>query len=183
MLCGLGLPVPEDIILVASGFLAEEYEHSLPVTASLMYCGILLGDGIIYLVGRHLGQRVLATRLGRWVVKPESLPRVEKLFHKYGSWVLFVGRFLPGLRAPIFLTAGTLRFPWIKFFAFDGLAALISAPLFVWLGHFAGERYAEDLHEINRTLGITKFVVPGIAVVVGISLFLLLRSRARREPS
>lgn len=181
VLCGIGLPVPEDIILVAAGFLAADNGHSVIVTAALMYFGILGGDLIIYGVGRSLGQRVLSSRIGRLLVSPEKLPKVEELFRKYGSWVVFVGRFLPGLRAPVFMTAGTLGFPALKFIFMDGLAAILSAPLFVWLGHFAWEKYADDLQNLQKTVGMTKFVFIGVVAVVAIVAFFVIRSRAKKE--
>lgn len=56
---------------------------------------------------------------------------------RYSNWVLFVARFLPGLRSPIFLTAGmTRRIPFWRFLLLDGLAALISVPVWVYLGYF-----------------------------------------------
>src|SRR5262249_44292979 len=105
--------------------------------------------------------------------------KAEGLFHKYGVWVVFVGRFLPGLRTPIFFLAGLLKFsPW-RFIAMNGFAAMISAPLFVWLGHFAWEKYADDIDTIQKTVGRTKLYFSLFLVVIGIGILLWIRARRK----
>jgi membrane protein DedA with SNARE-associated domain len=181
ILCGIGLPIPEDIILVAAGFLAAENGKPYVSTAFIMYVGILLGDSVIYCVGRLFGRKVLRTRLGKLLVNAERLGKVEELFGKYGAGVLFVGRFLPGLRAPIYLTAGTIRYSFLRFLTLDGLAALISAPLFVWLGHWAWERFADDLDLLQKTVGRTKLYMMGGVVALALVIFYLLHMRSRSK--
>jgi membrane protein DedA with SNARE-associated domain len=179
LICGLGFPLPEDLALIAAGMLGSEYHHSLPLVASIMYIGILIGDGMIYFAGRIWGNRLLNSKLGQMFLHPERLPRVRDMFHRYGPGVVFVGRFLPGLRAPIFFTAGTLHFSQPRFFLLDGFAALISAPLFVWLGHAAWENYGDDLHQLQSAVGTTKGILLGVALVFALAMFLFIRLRSK----
>ena len=79
---------------------------------------------------------------------------------------LFVGRFLPGLRAPIFFTAGSTRVKYWKFFFFDGLAALISVPFFVWLGHWLWAKFKDDIAQLDRALDRTQTYTMVVAVVL-----------------
>ncbi|WP_438483535.1 DedA family protein [Oleiharenicola lentus] len=182
ILCGLGLPVPEDIVLVAAGALGEIDGRSWIQVSVLMYAGVMAGDSMIFLAGRFFGRRL---RKSKWFQKifPEAKQdKVEAMFDKYHSWVLFVGRFLPGLRAPIFFTAGSAKIRFWKFFTLDGLAALVSVPVFVWLGHWLWKNFKDDIAELERTLHRTQsytLVVTGLIVVV-ILLFVLSRVRASR---
>jgi membrane protein DedA with SNARE-associated domain len=75
----------------------------------------------------------------RTLVTPEKLERVERLLRQRGKVVVMVARFLPGLRAPTYFTVGHSRVPYWEFLAFDGLAALVSAPLWVCLGFWFGD--------------------------------------------
>jgi membrane protein DedA with SNARE-associated domain len=177
--CGLGLPVPEDIVLIASGFLGAEEGTSLFKLIAVMYVGILIGDSIIYTLGRNFGRRVLGTRMGRWVITEDRLVKAEALFERYGTGVVFVGRFLPGLRAPVFFSAGLLRFSWPRFLIMDGFAAFVSAPLFVWLGHWAWSRYAEDLDLLDKTIGRTKMIMGLSALMIAAIIFYWIRYRSR----
>jgi membrane protein DedA with SNARE-associated domain len=96
--------------------------------------------------------------------------------------VLFVGRFLPGLRAPIFFTAGSTRVKYWKFFFFDGLAALLSVPFFVWLGHWLWANFHEDIAELERNLSRTQtytMIFAGIVLVV-VAVFVVKKFRETR---
>jgi membrane protein DedA with SNARE-associated domain len=134
ILCGMGLPIPEDIILLATGMIAQETGRSWILASIVMYAGVLAGDSIAFLIGRRFGIRMLALPWIQRVLSPKKQRRIAALFHQYGSTVFFVARFLPGLRAAIFCTAGAMRARYLHFLFFDGTAALISVPFFVWLG-------------------------------------------------
>ena len=98
--------------------------------------------------------------------------------------VLFVGRFLPGLRAPLFASAGAMHVPYLKFALLDGTAALISAPVFVWLGHWLWVEFHEDLEELSSVLARThsySFWIALILVVTSIVITLLWRCFWRKK--
>src|SRR6187402_2616154 len=152
ILCGLGLPIPEDIVLIAGGALAEIDGRHWLETSVIMYAGVMLGDSTIFFAGRYFGGKLRTARWFQRSFSEKKQAKVEALFDRYHSWVLFVGRFLPGLRAPIFFTAGSTRVKFLKFFFFDGLAALISVPFFVWLGHWLWAKFKDDISELERVL-------------------------------
>ena len=135
--CGFGLPIPEDITLVAGGIISGlGYTHVHTMFAVGM-AGVLAGDATMFLIGRLYGPRVRRLKFVRKILTPSRFRMVQGKFARYGNWVLFVARFLPGLRSPIFLTAGmTRRIPFWRFLLLDGLAALISVPVWVYLGYF-----------------------------------------------
>jgi membrane protein DedA with SNARE-associated domain len=164
LICGFGFPMPEDIILVTAGFLAAQYSYPFMLVASITYAGIMIGDSSIYFMGTHFGRRFIRTRMGKFLLKEKTMNKVEGLFKKYGVWVIFIARFLPGLRTAVFFTSGTLHFSFWKFFLMDGLAALISAPLFVYLGGFAWKTFREDFSQLEKLIGTTKLY---LAVGVG----------------
>lgn len=181
VLCGIGLPMPEDILLFAAGFLGAQNHINILKTCALMYSGILVGDSMIFFAGRHFGPRLLKTRLGRWLVDETRHAKAQVLFRRYGAWVIVVARFLPGLRAPTYLTAGTLHFSVWRFFLLDGLAAILSSPIFVWLGHWAWGRYAENIDTIRPLLMKTKvYIGVGALVILGLAA-LISWVRARRQ--
>jgi len=166
ILCGLGLPVPEDIVLVAAGALGEIDGRTWMEVSALMYVGVMLGDSTIFFAGRFFGTRLRTSRWFQRYFSEKKQGKVEDLFDRYHSWVLFVGRFLPGLRAPIFFTAGSTRVKFWKFFFLDGLAALISVPFFVWLGHWLWRRFKDDIAQLDRALDRTQTYTMLVAVVL-----------------
>jgi len=167
LLCAFGFPMPEDIILVVAGVLGAKYGHSFFTIAFVTYWGILLGDTFIFMMGTFFGRRILKTKFGSLLIKEKTRLKAVRALENYGSWVVFGARFLPGLRTAVFFTSGTLHFPVYKFLLMDGVAALISAPLFVYVGSVFWGLYRENFSEMEGALGEAKFLIlAGVALLV-----------------
>jgi membrane protein DedA with SNARE-associated domain len=139
--------------------------------------GILAGDSVIFLAGRKLGARVAEFPLLRRIVPPEKLEQVEQQIRRRGNVVVMIARFLPGLRAPTYFTVGHSRLPYWEFLLFDGVAALVSAPLWVCLGFYFGSNLEEAARHANR------FGHYILAAVLAVVAFLALRWWLRRRRS
>jgi membrane protein DedA with SNARE-associated domain len=178
--CGLGLPLPEDVPLIIGGFfIARGKMHPVPVCV-LAWCGIIGGDCVLYHLGKRYGLNV--TRLpfvGKHLTK-ERILKAERLFDRYGIWVVALGRLVAGIRGAMVVAAGAIRFHFLKFVIADGLAALVSGGLFIWLGYFLGRKFG-SVEEIRRKIKpVEHWVIAGI--VVAVALFVLFKWRqARRE--
>jgi membrane protein DedA with SNARE-associated domain len=182
LLCGFGLPIPEDITLVAGGIISGLGYANVHVMFAVGMLGVLMGDGAMFMLGHHLGRRVLKFRPVARILTPARFRGVQKKFSRYGHWVLFVARFLPGLRSPIFITAGmTRRVPYWRFLLLDGMAALISVPLWVYMGYIGAANRHLLLTWIHRgQAGLMSLTV----LVIIVAIVLLRRSRKRHaKPS
>ncbi len=136
LICGFGVPIPEDISLVAGGIIAGLGFADVHTMVGVCMLGVLMGDGTMFMLGRLFGERILRFPLLRRLLPPHRFAHVQEKFSRYGNWVLFVARFLPGLRSPIFVTAGLSRsISFGRFLVMDGLAACISVPIWVYLGY------------------------------------------------
>lgn len=181
ILCGLGLPMPEDVVLVAAGALGAIDGRSWIEVSILMYAGVMLGDSTIFLAGRYYGARLRKARWFQRYFSEKKQAKVENLFDRYHTWVLFVGRFLPGLRAPIFFTAGSTRVKFWKFFLFDGLAALVSVPFFVWLGHWLWGKFKDDIAALDQALSRTQTYSMLLAALIVLVLGILIIRKIRNS--
>ncbi len=122
-LCGLGLPLPEDIPLLVAGMLVGAGKMHLVVVAVCAWCGIIGGDCALYYLGHRFGFGITKVRyIGKHVTQ-ERIMRAEVLFNKWGVWVIAVGRLFAGIRGAMVVAAGTIRFNFFKFLIADGLAA------------------------------------------------------------
>jgi membrane protein DedA with SNARE-associated domain len=174
LLCGLGLPIPEDMSLIAAGALA--YKGVINVHTGFLVClaAVLGGDTLAFLLGRFSGPRVLRSRLFRSFFTPRKQLRVRAYFRKYGSKVIFVGRFLPGLRFTIYFSAGILKVRPAIFFIYDSLAAILSVPLLVYAAWFFGNRIEQVALWAHRS-------EYGILVIVGVAVALVVLKTFRRR--
>ncbi|WP_265583774.1 DedA family protein [Chitinimonas koreensis] len=137
--------------------------------------GVLIGDATMFTIGRLFGEKVLAWRFVAKLLTPARYCAVQDKFARYGNRLMFVARFLPGLRSAIFLTAGmTRRVPYWRFLLLDGLAALISVPAWVYLGYFGAYNREWLLMWVGR--GQT-----GLLVLLGIAVVFLLFAHYRHR--
>lgn len=175
--CGFGFPMPEDVILISGGILAQREGGSLLPSIAVAYVGVIVGDSIMYFLGRHFGHRLLDTRFGRFILPPARRTKVEAVFAKYGRWTVLGGRFAAGIRAAVFLTAGTMKVPYRVFFICDTIAALASVPLFIYLGFVFSQNLDALFALIQR--GKLYLLIAGGALAVG---YLLYRRFRRSAP-
>lgn len=187
LLCGFGLPMPEDVILATGGvlawlargrpvhsFAAMFRDTGLLTMIFVGLAGIIVGDSIIFLAGRRFGHRVADFRPLRRIVTPAKLERVEKELRRRGNVLVLLARFLPGLRAPTFFVVGHARLPYWEFFLFDGAAALLSAPLWVCLGFWFGS----DIHKAAKQA--SKFSHYIVAAAVALAVIFAVRWQRQR---
>lgn len=166
LLCGMGLPLPEEVPILTSGVLSR-LGHLSPWPALMaVLLGVMAGDSVMFLLGRRWGVHLLEHRLSRMLLTRERQAKIAVYFQKYGAWIIFVARFLPGLRAPLFLTAGSLKVSFVTFFAMDGLAALLSIPLSFWVAYFFTDRLQEVL-ALSHTALYWLLGVLVVGVIVG----------------
>ena len=168
--CGLGVPLPEDISLILGGFLAHKGAASLSVMMVIGFAGILVGDSLIFLAGRRLGSQVGRSPTGFFarIVTPEKRAKVEGLFGLHGQKIVMIARFLPGVRAVTYFTAGSAGMSYWRFIFWDGLAALLSAPFFVWLGFHFGDKLDYAIERMKEG----QLMVFGMLAVAGLAAFL-----------
>jgi membrane protein DedA with SNARE-associated domain len=193
VLCGFGLPMPEDIVLVTGGVLAWMgsdlevvtlstmlHHPGLHVMAAFGMGGILVGDSVIFWAGRRLGAHVAEIPALRRFITPARLAEAEKLIRRRGNVVVIIARFLPGLRAPTYFTVGHSKLPYWEFLLFDGAAAAVSAPLWVCLGFYFGSNIGEAA---RHAASFGNYILAAVLVLVaGLGIRWWLRRRGDVPP-
>jgi membrane protein DedA with SNARE-associated domain len=120
LLCGAGAPLPEDVTLVAGGVIAGLGYANVHIMAAVALIGVLAGDAAMFLLGHHHGARIMRWPLVARLLTPARYARVQEKFVRYGNRLLFLARFL----------------------LLDGLAALVSVPVWVYLGYVGANNRA-----------------------------------------
>jgi membrane protein DedA with SNARE-associated domain len=165
LLCGAGIPLPEDITLVAGGVIAGLGYADVHTMAAVTMVGVLAGDAAMFLLGHHYGEHMLQWKPIALLMPPRRYAKMQDKFERYGNRLMFFARFLPGMRTAVYITAGsTHRISFWRFLMLDGLAALISVPFWVYLGYFGANR-REWLGMWIRRGQSSLWVLGGLAVV------------------
>ncbi|EQA36202.1 SNARE-like domain protein [Leptospira inadai serovar Lyme str. 10] len=181
LLCGFGLPIPEDVSLVSGGVIAGLGYANEHIMFAVGMAGVLFGDGTVFLLGRIYGVRVLQIPFIARFITPERFEKVQEKFSQYGNWVVFMGRFMPGLRMPIYLTAGTSdRISFFRFLSLDFAAAAISVPIWVYLGHYGASNLDTLRHWMHQGQA-TVFGIVGAVLIIALATFYIKKKLAVRE--
>src|SRR5215475_937396 len=177
LLCGLGFPMAEELVLLAGGALvASGVLHPL-LMLLVNLLGVLIGDVFLFALGRGVSRRLSRSpRFTHWFA--HKLARGRPLFARYGDTTVFLARFVPGLRAPTFLIAGTMQMSLWRFVGIDTLASLIFVPMLCLVGYvFTDQIYVIDTWFQNTGRAL------GLLLVVALLVWLCRRYWERRKSS
>ena len=202
IVAGCGMPIPEDVPLIFSGYLCNPRQSPLadiapkphtPTTQNIAtpervpdaemmvlfgLTGMLVGDSILYFVGqRGIDADNFLARHIRKVLHSKRRARVEKYFRKHGNLTLFIGRFIPAVRALIFALCGISRMPYWRFLLVDGLAGLISVPTLIFLGYWQAARINWLFREV-ATVKHYIYIVAAIGLVIAAVVFVIHRRQS-----
>ena len=170
-----GLPfIPGETALITAAALASQGHGSIVGTIALAITAAILGAALAYGVGRWRGRELLA--LWPWferVSKP-GIDRSDDFFRRHGSKAVFLGRFVPVVRATLGWMAGVGRMPWSRFVLWNVAGALAWGFGIGLAAYYGGEALVKT---IERDAGIGAGAVAALAVVF---VAVHLRHRRRR---
>ncbi len=149
LLIALATLISEDLTCIGAGLLVAQGRLDLFSAATACFVGILVGDMLLYFVGRIFGRPALTHAPMSWFVKPAAVQRAAAWFEERGGRVVFISRFVPGLRLPTYVAAGVLRQNFATFSFYFILAGLLWTPLFVAIASWAGA----EAHALAATFG------------------------------
>src|SRR5699024_4259749 len=101
----------------------------------------MCGISISYLLGLKLGEPFLHKFGPKLFIKEKTVIRTNQLFHKYGSFVLFVCYFIPGVRHVAAYLAGITHLSFNRFALFAYSGALVWVSVFLTIGHRLGKNW------------------------------------------
>lgn len=166
-------PFPGDLLVLLGAWYAVQGALSWPVTFLSVTAGAVAGAGIDWRIGRWLGAKLEkgaeARSAATGSLTAERLARFEERYRRYGALLLVANRFMPGLRAFVFVAAGACRVPLRDVLVFGGVSAAL------WNGALlaAGALLAHNLPEL---IGLLQRYTT-VATVVLVALVLAFAAR------
>lgn len=177
--CGIGVPIPEDVPLIAGGILIARHQWHWAIAAPLAWLGIIGGDCILYTIGYFYGEKIVHVPFIGKHVTLHRIKRAENMFRKYGIWMVGIGRLFMGIRGAMVVTAGTSRFKFVKFIIADGIAAIFSGGIFMILGFYGGT-YGGDIGHKVRAFRYSMWAGAGLLAII-LTIYFFWRDRKRQE--
>jgi membrane-associated protein len=130
--------LPGDSLLFAAGTLAGAGLFDISILLAVVWVAVVLGDNCNYLIGRFLGNRIMASSHGNKFVKPEYVSRTQSFFERHGGKTIALARFFPILRTYAPFMAGVGQMHWPRFFTFSLAGTTAWIGLCVGAGWFLG---------------------------------------------
>ena len=177
--CGVPFPVlPSEVVLLGGGFLAYEGKIALVVAGIVAMAATLIGNSVLYYVGRRFGRAAL-DRYGKYInLRPDRVDRIEAWVERSGTPILFYGPLVPILRAYVPALAGMFGV------GFRLYITVLIAAAFIWsfglliIGQVLGDSWVDAVQFLRHN------VIAGLPIgvaIVAAGLLLMRRQRSRER--
>ena len=165
--------VPSESSVITAGVVASSGDLSVSLVVVAAAAGAFAGDNTAYLLGRRFGTRIEA-RFFRGERGRKQIQWAERQLAERGGELIVIGRFIPGGRTAVTLSAGTLGYPWRRFALFDAAAAVVWALYATLLGYFGGRAFE---HAPWKGLLLALAIAFAVAGLIELTRWLLKRRR------
>jgi membrane-associated protein len=173
-------PFPGDTLVVLGAWYAVNGKISWPVAFVAVTAGAVLGAWIDYRIGVSIGAALERGAKRRGLITLEHVRRVEAGYARWGEWFLLANRFLPGIRAFLFVGAGAARLPVGKVLLWGGISAAAWNALLLLVGAFLVSNLSEFVHWLERYTTVAWVLMVVVAAFL-VARFALAAARRRRR--
>jgi membrane protein DedA with SNARE-associated domain/rhodanese-related sulfurtransferase len=160
----IGLPVPTYPLLIVAGAWSAGGGPPLWRIAGAAVAACLLADSAWYGAGRRFGSRILRL-MCRLSLEPDScVADTERLFARFGTRLLVVAKFIPGLSAVSTAMSGVVSARPLGFLAYDAAGAslwTLSGLTIGWIFRDAVEDVFAELTRLGRVGGLLVLALLG----------------------
>jgi membrane protein DedA with SNARE-associated domain len=151
ILSGFSLPISEEVVIIISAIIASTI---IPANTYLIFIAIFLGcccgDSICYWTGRIFGSKVLHWKWFKAVMPANIVCKLKIFYQKYALPTFLLGRFIPGGRNAMFLSAGISKMQYGKFVIYDVIAAFITNTTWFFTIYFVGHNYQKIILFVKK---------------------------------
>lgn len=172
------IPLPSEMIMPLAGWMLVGNSNFVAGYIALAgfygALGNLFGSLIAYWVGARGGLPFLK-RYGKYIlISNHDLERANHWFGKYGDWITFIARFIPGVRTFISLPAGIARMNLVRFSFYAFLGSFFWSAGLAYGGYVLGQNW-EEIRAVMRPFDYP--IVGAFVILVIVFVWLRLRDR------
>ena len=175
----VGVPLPDEAVLLTVGFLAHEGTIQLAPAMACAVAGAVIGASVSYTVGLRLGRPVVARIAARVGIKGERLESAEGWMRRRGGVGVFITRVLPIARNVASYAAGIAAIPPKVFYPAMVSGSVIWCVTVLAVGDTVGSHYRSILRVGSRSVLVAVAVV--VVGVIGWLAWSWLRRRQTRD--
>jgi len=172
----IGLPIPDETLLVFTGYLIFRGNlHPVGAFAAAV-AGAWTGISGSYVLGRTLGVGAVH-RYGKYIRFTEArLAQVHRWFEHAGHWTLVFGYYIAGVRHFTAVVAGMSKLEYPTFIAYAWTGGAVWVGTFLTMGYLLGENWRQVAELVHRYI-----LYASVAVIVASGLGYVLWKRAKTK--
>lgn len=171
----IAFPTPGETLMTYCGFLTSQGQLNWVLSILTASLGVITGVTISYFAGYYLGFPFFEKHGAKIHMGPEKILKASAWFKKYGSGLLVVAYFIPGIRHVTGYFSGITRIPYRRFAASAYIGAFIWSGTFISLGRLLGSNW-EKYHAPIKKYFIIAAIVSGL-ILTAIYLFKTFREQ------
>lgn len=164
----IGMFLPGDSLLFASGLFASSGFFALGPLMIIVTLAAIIGDSVGYWFGSEVGGRLFERKDSRFF-KQEYLKRTERFYQKYGGRAVVLARFMPIVRTIAPILAGVSTMNYRTFLAYNMLGGFLWSMLMISLGYFLGTVLPNS----------ENYILPLSLIIVAVSFFPIFTNLAK----
>lgn len=173
-------PIPSELILPLAGFTSTQGDMNAIAAFIWATVGSVVGALLLYWVGAAVGARRLRDIASKIpLTEGEDVDKAILWFDRYGSFSVFTGRLIPGVRSLISIPAGVERMPMGKFLLWTTLGSALWNALLIWLGVALGANWHQVTDFMDRYSTVIYVIL--VLIIVAVLVFLIRRSYKRKH--
>ncbi len=172
-------PSPSDMVVVVGGSIVATGTISFIPILILTTAGSVLGFMTLYSIGRLADKKIIKEKKIKYI-SYEALEKAENWFKRYGYWIIFANRFLPGTRSVVSLFAGISKLDIKKTILLSTLSALLWNALIIYLGMLFGYNIAY-VDKLLSTYNNIIIIITVVVILFFIARYFFLKLKNRKK--
>lgn len=144
--------------LVIAAVLSYAGDLNIYISAAVACVSNFLGDQFLFYMARS-NKKYAKQVMAKYSRK---IALAHLMIRKYGTSVVFIQKYIYGIKTLIPLVIGLTKYPYIKFSIYNVFASVIWAAVVAWIGFISGKyilSIADDFKYIGIGVAIALFVL------------------------
>lgn len=172
-------PIPGDTITAFGAFLVGTGRLNYYLVYIITAFGSVLGFMMLFWIGRFLGIKFFQEKNYKHF-SAEKIAEAESWIIKYGYFVVFGNRFLPGVRSVISIVTGIsqLKSKWVF------LLALASSSIWnlIWIhtGYLLGNNWDIVKEKMGKILGQYNIIVT-VIIITMVAIYIIYKKKRKTQ--
>ena len=171
-------PIPSEIILPFSGFVASTGKMDLVFVIVIATVAAYLGSLPFYFIGKWGEKPVInfINKYGKYLfIQQKDVDKVFGAFDKYGKGVVFFGRLIPMIRTLISFPAGVAKMQFARFSMYTLLGSLTWNILLTYAGYQLGDHWSVVSKWIEKYQNVIL-----VLIIIAVLLYIIRGIKSRR---